>query len=82
MTTTDTTAIRSFTIDIPQDAIDDLQARLAHTRYPVEAPGDAWTYGTPVSYLRDMVERWQQFDWRGQEKIGRASCRERVFAVV
>ena len=46
MTTTGTTAIRSFTIDIPQDAIDDLQARLAHTRYPVEAPGDAWTYGT------------------------------------
>jgi epoxide hydrolase len=67
MTTTDTTAIRSFTIDIPQDAIDDLQARLAHTRYPVEAPGDAWTYGTPVSYLRDMVEHWQRFDWREQE---------------
>jgi pimeloyl-ACP methyl ester carboxylesterase len=67
MTTTDTTAIRPFTIEIPQDAIDDLQARLANTRYPVEAPGDAWTYGTPVSYLRDMVERWKRFDWREQE---------------
>ena len=67
MTNTDTTRIRPFTVDIPQDAIDDLQARLANTRYPVEAPGDAWTYGTPVSYLRDMVERWKRFDWREQE---------------
>jgi pimeloyl-ACP methyl ester carboxylesterase len=67
MTTTDSTAIRPFTIEIPQDAIDDLQARLTNTRYPVEAPGDAWTYGTPVSYLRDMVERWKRFDWREQE---------------
>ena len=67
MTTTDTAPIRPFTIDTPQDALDDLQARLANTRYPVEAPGDAWTYGTPVSYLRDMVDRWKRFDWREQE---------------
>ncbi|MEP6648978.1 MAG: epoxide hydrolase family protein [Lapillicoccus sp.] len=64
---TNTTEIRLFTIDIPQDAIDDLQNRLANTRYPAPALGDAWTYGTPVSYLRDMVAQWQQFDWRAQE---------------
>src|SRR6188472_1903881 len=67
MTNTTNTQIRPFTIDIPQDALDDLQHRLAHTRYPAPALGDAWTYGTPVSYLRDMVERWQRFDWRAQE---------------
>src|SRR6476646_5118731 len=67
MTNTTSTQIRPFTIDIPQDALDDLQHRLAHTRYPAPALGDAWTYGTPVSYLRDMVERWQRFDWRAQE---------------
>ena len=60
MTNTTNTQIRPFTIDIPQDALDDLQHRLAHTRYPAPALGDAWTYGTPVSYLRDMVERWQR----------------------
>ena len=49
MTNTDTTQIRPFTIDIPQDAIDDLQARLANTRYPEPAPGDDWSHGTPVS---------------------------------
>ncbi|HEU4330604.1 MAG TPA: alpha/beta fold hydrolase [Lapillicoccus sp.] len=64
---TNTTEIRPFTIDIPQDAIDDLQTRLANTRYPQAAPGDAWTYGTPVAYLRDMVAQWQHFDWRAQE---------------
>ena len=63
MTNTDTTQIRPFTIDIPQDAIDDLQARLANTRYPEPAPGDDWSHGTPVSYLRDMVDRWRRFDW-------------------
>ena len=31
------------------------------------APGDGWEYGTPISYLRDMVERWKSFDWRAQE---------------
>jgi len=67
MTTTTNTQLRPFTIDIPQDALDDLQHRLAHTRYPAPALGDAWTYGTPVSYLQDMVERWQRFDWRAQE---------------
>lgn len=67
MTNSISTEIRPFTIDIPQDALDDLQHRLAHTRYPAPALDDAWTYGTPVAYLRDMVERWQRFDWRAQE---------------
>jgi len=59
--------IRPFTITIPEDALADLHSRLARTRYAVEAPGDAWDYGTPTSYLRDMVARWQEFDWRAQE---------------
>jgi epoxide hydrolase len=61
------TDIRPFRIDIPQDALDDLQRRLAQTRFPVAAPGDSWDFGTPVSYLQDMVARWQHFDWRAQE---------------
>ena len=69
MTNTDTAQIRPFTISIPQDAIDDLQSRLANTRYPEPALGDDWSHGTPVSYLRDMVDRWRQFDWRTQEAL-------------
>ena len=59
--------IRAYTVAIAQAALDDLQQRLANTRFPVEAPGDSWDYGTPVSYLREMVAAWQQFDWRAQE---------------
>lgn len=71
MTTTETgetgTTIRPFTVAVEQDALDDLQQRLGRTRFPVAAPGDSWDYGTPVSYLREMVAAWQDFDWRAQE---------------
>ena len=65
--TTDSTAIAPFTVTIPEADLEDLRARLTRTRYPEPAPGDDWTYGTPTSYLRDMVARWQDFDWREQE---------------
>lgn len=61
------TEIRPFAVEVPQVDIDDLQARLANTRFAPAAPGDSWDYGTPESYLRDMVGRWQQFDWRAEE---------------
>jgi len=70
MTTTaagQTGTIRPFTVTIPQEALDDLQQRLANTRYPVAAPADSWDYGTPVAYLQKMITAWQQFDWRWQE---------------
>ncbi len=60
--------IRPFEVAIPQAALDDLQARLEHTRYATELPGDGWEQGTPVAYLRDMVDHWRTaFDWRQQE---------------
>lgn len=59
--------VHPLTIEIPEQALEDLRARLASTRFPEAAPGDDWQYGTPTSYLRDMVNRWQQFDWRAQE---------------
>ena len=67
MTTNQNTQIRPFTITIPEADLEDLQSRLARTRYAVSAPGDGWEYGTPTSYLQDMVERWKSFDWRAQE---------------
>jgi len=59
--------IRPFTVEIPQAELDDLAHRLENTRFAASAPGDSWEYGTPTSYLRDMVERWKQFDWRAVE---------------
>ena len=63
----ETGTIRPFTIAIPEEALEDLQRRLANTRYPIPAPGDSWDYGTPVAYLQKMITAWQQFDWRAQE---------------
>jgi len=61
-------AIRPFGIAIPRAAIDDLNRRLAGTRFAAETPGDDWAQGTPVSYLRDMVGYWRRsFDWWAQE---------------
>ena len=68
-----TLSLRPFTVAIPQAEIDDLQARLANTRYAAEPTTETdttdWTHGAPVSYLRSMVEYWQDgFDWRAQEE--------------
>ncbi len=70
MTTSRNTSsdIRPFVIDIPQSDLDDLDNRLARTRYPAAAPGDDWTYGVPNHYLQEMVAQWRgEFDWRAQE---------------
>jgi pimeloyl-ACP methyl ester carboxylesterase len=57
-----------FTLNIAEDAIADLRARLARTRFPDQAPGPAWAYGTDVAYLRELVEYWRTgFDWRAEE---------------
>jgi pimeloyl-ACP methyl ester carboxylesterase len=56
-----------FTVDVPQEALDDLRERLIRTRFATEAPGDSWDYGTPTSYLKPMVRAWRDFDWRAVE---------------
>lgn len=57
-----------FQVRFPDEAIADLRARLALTRYPDQAPGDPWAYGTSVSYLRELVDYWRtDFDWRAAE---------------
>jgi pimeloyl-ACP methyl ester carboxylesterase len=57
-----------FTLHIPDAAIADLRERLGRTRFPDSAPGEAWAYGTEVSYLRELIEYWRtKFDWRAGE---------------
>ncbi|WP_435770597.1 epoxide hydrolase family protein [Nocardioides sp. SYSU DS0651] len=60
--------VTPFRVELPQEDLDDLRARLDRTRFAEPAPGDAWDYGTPQHYLRAMVERWQAFDWRQVEE--------------
>ncbi|MGH3705563.1 MAG: epoxide hydrolase family protein [Agromyces sp.] len=66
--THDSTEIRPFRIDIPQAELDDLDRRLAATRWPDELPGVGWSYGTPSGYLRGIADYWRTtFDWRERE---------------
>lgn len=61
--------MRPFQIDIPQAQIDDLQQRLANTRWPNELPGAGWSRGVPLAYLKELAEYWRTgFDWRAAEK--------------
>ena len=65
--TTDT-AVRPFRIEVPQADLDDLNDRLARTRFPAPLPGDDWDTGVPVAYLRELVTYWRDtYDWRAQE---------------
>ncbi|MEE1736286.1 epoxide hydrolase family protein [Streptomyces sp. BE147] len=60
--------MRPFRIDIPQDQIDDLRARLGSTRWPDELPGVGWDRGVPLEYLKELAEYWRtSFDWRAAE---------------
>lgn len=66
---TDTTEITPFRIDIPQAELDELNLKLAHTRLPVALPGDDWVTGTPVAYLRELIDYWLTgYDWRAAER--------------
>ena len=53
------------------DRIADLRARLAATLWPQEIDhegADAWDYGVPQGYLRDLVAYWADgFDWSEAE---------------
>ena len=73
--------IRPFRIDVPQADLDDLDDRLAHTRWANELPLEShtslgqrslvppgWEYGVPVSYVKELVEYWRTgYDWRAWE---------------
>jgi microsomal epoxide hydrolase len=60
--------MQPFRIEIPQAQLDDLNTRLANTRWPDEPAGIGWRDGAPVEYLKDLVEHWRtRYDWRAWE---------------
>jgi pimeloyl-ACP methyl ester carboxylesterase len=60
--------VRPFTIQVPDDVLVDLRARLGRVRWPDEVPGGGWRYGTDLSYLKTLIEYWRDvYDWRRHE---------------
>lgn len=58
-------AIRPFTLAVPQEQIDDLYRRLDGARWPERETVDDWSQGTPLSALQSLCDYWRNgYDWR------------------
>jgi microsomal epoxide hydrolase len=61
--------MQPFRIDIPQADLDDLDRRLAATRWPEQMPGTGWERGAPLDHVRELAEYWRTgFKWRAAEE--------------
>ena len=60
--------VRPFRIHVDDEVLDDLARRLRAARWPDAAPGEPWSQGTDLDYLRALVAYWLDgFDWRREE---------------
>jgi pimeloyl-ACP methyl ester carboxylesterase len=60
--------IRPFTLHVPQADLDDLQRRLAATRWPDAETVADWSQGAPLAKVQALVAHWRQhYDWRATE---------------
>lgn len=60
--------IEPFSIDIPEQALEDLRQRLRNTRLPEPLAGLDWSEGMDAGVLRELIVQWSTtFDWRAQE---------------
>ncbi|HQZ48310.1 MAG TPA: epoxide hydrolase [Microbacteriaceae bacterium] len=63
-----TDAITPYPFAFSDDALADLRARLALTRWPEPATVDGWVQGAPLASVQALVHRWQNgYDWRACE---------------
>lgn len=61
-------AIKPFTVNVPEATLRDLKDRVARTRLPGEVTGAGWSYGPTEAYVTSLIDRLQKgFDWRAQE---------------
>ncbi len=61
-------AVEPFEVHVDDSVLEDLRDRLGRTRFPDQMEGTGWEYGTPVPYLRELVEHWRDtYDWRAEE---------------
>lgn len=57
-----------FTIDVPDEVLDDLNGRLAAARLPAPIEGVGWGYGTDPAALTELVRHWREdYNWRAHE---------------
>lgn len=60
--------IDPFEFHVDDSDLEDLSRRLSAARWPGDAPGDAWSYGTDRTYLRELIAYWRDhYEWRTHE---------------
>jgi pimeloyl-ACP methyl ester carboxylesterase len=64
-----TTEIRSFHVDVPQEALDDMRRRIEATRWPSKELVQDRTQGVQLATLQELARYWTtDYDWRKAEK--------------
>ncbi|HEY0743333.1 MAG TPA: epoxide hydrolase [Chryseosolibacter sp.] len=62
--------MKQFKIQISEHEINDLNSRLANTRWPAQTIHEDWKTGAPTKYLKQLTDYWQNtFDWTKQEAM-------------
>ncbi|WP_108126569.1 epoxide hydrolase family protein [Saccharospirillum mangrovi] len=57
-----------FSVQVSEQTLDDLKARIHSTRWPDDPGNQDWSYGVEANYLRDLSHDWaEHFDWRAVE---------------
>jgi len=60
--------VQEFTVAVPQETLDELQAKLSATKFPDELEDSAWDRGAPLADVKRLTEYWRNgFDWRKVE---------------
>jgi pimeloyl-ACP methyl ester carboxylesterase len=64
-TSPDTSAIRPFTVEIPETDLEDLRSRIAATRWPERETVEDDSQGVPLALMQDLARYWAtEYDWR------------------
>jgi hypothetical protein len=68
VTTESATAIRPFTVDVPDEALDDLRRRIAATRWPSKELVADRSQGVQLATMQELARYWAtDHDWRKAE---------------
>jgi pimeloyl-ACP methyl ester carboxylesterase len=64
----DETEIRSFRVDMPKEALDDLRERIAATRWPTRELVADRSQGVQLATIQELARYWTtEYDWRACE---------------
>ena len=74
VTIVESTEVRPFRVDVPQEAIDDLRRRIEATRWPSKELVEDRSQGVQLATMRELARYWTtEYDWR--------TCEARLNAV-